>query len=250
MSHVAPQRDMPPGEPAGILPGASVDPGVAAALAQLLDGAVVTRVGVIRDHVADLFAEELPQIHRAVPKRRWEYSTARFLAREAMHELGLSPGPIVNHAVHRYPFWPPGVVGSISHSGGYCAVAIGAAERYLSIGLDIEASSFPFEIRKAVCTEAELTWIAKWSQPRQLELFRLVFSAKECFYKCCSPLLRPYRVLDFQCVDVDIDLASHTFVVRASRAFARAATFDGRFVELPSFTATAMWLDRGACAAN
>jgi 4'-phosphopantetheinyl transferase EntD len=167
-----------------------------------------------------------------------------------MAELGFPPGPIVNHAVYRYPFWPPGVVGSISHSGGYCAVAIGAADRYLSIGLDIEANTFPFEVRKAVCSESELAWIAKWPRRRQIELLRLVFSAKECFYKCCSPLLRPHQILDFQCVDIDIDVEGGTFVARAPKVFALASAFEGQFLELPLFTATAMWLEREPLASR
>ena len=85
--------------------------------------------GVLPDSVAsaelyddppDLAAlpEEEPLIARAVAKRRNEFVTVRYCARQALGELGVPPVPILKGDKGE-PCWPDGVVGSLTHCEGY-----------------------------------------------------------------------------------------------------------------------------------
>ena len=55
--------------------------------------------------------EEEPLIARSVAKRRNEFVTVRYCARQALGELGLPPVPILKGDKGE-PCWPDGVVGS------------------------------------------------------------------------------------------------------------------------------------------
>jgi len=73
-----------------------------------------------------LMPEEARYLGRAVPKRVREFAAGRLCARRALAEFG-----IVDFAVEvaddRQPVWPASMVGSITHTAGFCAAV--AAER-------------------------------------------------------------------------------------------------------------------------
>src|SRR5437763_335927 len=98
----------------------------------LFDGFVVTAQAVPTALDGQLYPEERACIARAVPKRRAEFATGRVCARQALERLGVAVGPLLPHP-DRSPAWPPGIVGSISHTDGYCAVAVAEATRALGI---------------------------------------------------------------------------------------------------------------------
>jgi enterobactin synthetase component D len=77
-----------------------------------------------------------PSLARAVPKRRAEFAAGRLLAHRAQQALGLAPRPVAI-GPGRAPAWPPGLTGSITHSGGVAAVWL-SDMRGLSLGLDLE----------------------------------------------------------------------------------------------------------------
>ena len=51
---------------------------------------MVMIAGAIADHVAKLTAAERPAIAKAVDKRRREFATGRYLAKQAMARIGVS----------------------------------------------------------------------------------------------------------------------------------------------------------------
>jgi 4'-phosphopantetheinyl transferase EntD len=196
------------------------------------EGVVAREAEPALAHVDALFEEERAQIARAVDKRRAEYATARELARAAMAELGVARVPIVN-AEDRAPLWPEGVVGSITHTKGYCGVVVarrGAAIE--SIGVDVEVSEpVKVALHDKICSERELAWIARVaaSEEEQGRLVKLTFSAKEAFYKAQYPLTKQY--LGFHDVELDLDLEGGRFAVELRREagrFARGARLEGR----------------------
>jgi 4'-phosphopantetheinyl transferase EntD len=153
---------------------------------------------------ADLYPEEIAHIRAAVPQRRAEFATARVCARRGLAAMGFAPVPLVP-AADRAPAWPDGVVGSITHTRDYCAVALGRCPPLRSVGIDVETIHELEEgLADLILTERERAWInSPGRRARSLvEDLLLVFSAKEAFYKCQFPLTQ--RLLDFH--DVELDL--------------------------------------------
>ena len=170
------------------------------------DCAVVEAVPRLVDEA--LFPEERAFIARAVDKRRAEFGSARLCARQALSQLGAAAVALVPGA-DRAPVWPVGVVGSITHTQGYCGVVVARAERHASLGLDAEQDRpLAPELIEMICTPAERTH----GDSRDAILY---FAAKEAFYKCQYPLTRQY--LDFQDVELELDAQRGEFRARVLR---------------------------------
>lgn len=95
------------------------------------------RLGPEWDALAgQLMPEELAPSSSRVAKRTREIIAGRILARVLMVEAGLKATPLPMGA-DRAPIWPAGYTGSITHTDGIVAVALG--RRHLgTIGIDIE----------------------------------------------------------------------------------------------------------------
>src|ERR1700727_169117 len=81
--------------------------------------------------------EEEPLIAKSVAKRRNEFITVRYCARQALGELGVPPVPILK-GDQGDPCWPDGVVGSLTHCTGYRGAAVGVCSEVRSVGIDAE----------------------------------------------------------------------------------------------------------------
>ena len=155
-------------------------------------------------------------------KRRREFTAGRNCARRALVALGLPESPLLSGA-QREPLWPSGVVGSITHSGGYCAAAVGRATRYAGIGIDCERHLPVSEgVVRLVCTARERAWLAN-APDHDIQWPTLIFSAKESFYKVWFPLTG--RWLGFEAATLTIDPARSTFQIELDRPL-RAAFGD------------------------
>jgi 4'-phosphopantetheinyl transferase EntD len=172
-----------------------------------------------------LYADEREYVAESVARRRAEFGTARVCARAALAELGFAPCSLAPHP-DRSPRWPLGAVGSISHTEGVCAVAAALSSRAAGLGLDLEGDGpLGSDLESVICTPTERRWLDRWSGERRGQMAKLVFSAKEAFYKCQHSTTRSY--LDFLDVDLHIDPAAGTFeVARVHRSGA-----GWRFVE-------------------
>jgi 4'-phosphopantetheinyl transferase EntD len=172
-----------------------------------------------------LYDEERACIAGAVPRRRAEFGTARVCARLALDQLGVSPCPIPANP-DRSPRWPVGTVGSIAHTDGYCAVAVTLSSRAAGLGLDVEVDrALPADLEADVCTTTERAWLGRWPDHQRGRIAKLIFSAKEAFYKCQYPTTR--SVLDFREVELCLDADAGTFLV--ARVQRKGMTW--RFVE-------------------
>ena len=136
-------------------------------------------------------------IENAVETRRREFITARRCAREALASLGQAPGPI-RAGASREPKWPPGLVGSITHTSGFRAAAVAPQSVVASIGIDAEQNEpLPDGIEKLVCVEGELEMLAALTGARpEVQWGRLLFSAKESVYKAWYPLTNRWLGFD------------------------------------------------------
>jgi 4'-phosphopantetheinyl transferase EntD len=158
----------------------------------------------------ELFEEEELSVARAVEKRRREFITSRACARLALQRLGIGPAAIPNRE-HGEPWWPDGVVGSITHTRGYGACAVAKAADVLTIGIDAERHEpLPPGVLEHVAFGRERATAAE--QDAQVCLDRLLFSAKEAVYKAWFPATN--RWLGFEDVELDIDVAGAAFRAR------------------------------------
>lgn len=178
-------------------------------LARLLDARCVLEEAVPQLHDAELFPEERAQLANAVEKRRAEFGTARVCARRALARLGFEPMPLVPNK-DRSPVWPAGVVGSITHTRGYCAVVVARDSALVSVGIDAEQDkTLTPDLIEMICTPAERAGLLD----RDAVVY---FAAKEAFYKCQYPLTQKF--LGFQDVELDVDLTRGTFAARIIKA--------------------------------
>lgn len=159
-----------------------------------------------------LFPEEEASIACAVEKRRREFAAGRLLAREALGRLGVAPGALpVGEG--RAPRWPQGVVGSIAHTRGLCAVAVAhAGAAVAGLGVDVEPD-VPLKdaLLQRIALPAERDRLARAGDPARLG--KLLFCAKEALYKAQYPATRTF--LGFHDVELELDPATGRFSVRA-----------------------------------
>ncbi len=187
--------------------------------------------------------EERPAVLRAVKARRLEFTAGRTAARKAMAELGTLAVAIPSNT-NRVPVWPTGLVGSISHCETACLAAIAHSRDVASIGIDIEpAGPLDPDFLGIVCTEAERDWLAGQDPADAGLLAKLVFSAKECAYKCQYPLTQ--QVFGFRTLTLAIDLETATFAAEFTRkvgVFPNKFCLNGRFAISAGLIVTAALL--------
>lgn len=184
-----------------------------AMIAPLFDLECVIEEGVPALVDDELFPEEREHLIRAVPKRRAEFGTARVCARRALQRLNIPAQPLVPDA-DRAPRWPQGIIGSITHTGGYCGVVVARAQHARSLGLDVEQDkNLASNMLRMICTKHELTVLGDRAERDAI----VYFSAKEAFYKCQHPLTKTY--LDFRDVELDVNFETGTFQARVLKQF-------------------------------
>jgi 4'-phosphopantetheinyl transferase EntD len=148
-----------------------------------------------------LLPEEAEYLGRAAPKRAQEFAAGRLCARRALAEFGVTDFPI-RVASDRQPLWPELLIGSITHTDGYCAAVVAERRRFSAIGIDCEiVGHVTPELWPQICVSAELLWLDSLAPPERDAAVTLLFAAKEAFYKCQYPLVAEW--LDFHDVVVE-----------------------------------------------
>lgn len=152
-----------------------------------------------------LFPEEEDHIRSAGPSRRREFTTARWCAREALRQLGVTPGPLVpgNGGL---PAWPPGTIGSLTHCIGYRAAVATTATYYRATGIDALPHTGPLcdSVLARISTVKERDRLRILEHDAPVVVWsRVLFSAKESVFKCWFPQTR--TSLDMSAIDVRID---------------------------------------------
>lgn len=208
--------------------------------AGLLDPRIVVVEKPITGSPAARFAEEAQCVAKAVDKRKREFLTGRDCAHEALSALGAPAVPLLP-SPDRFPLWPEGFIGSITHTDSQCAAAAGRASGNLrSIGIDLEpAEALPDDLWETVCRPEERARLADSALDQRGLLARAVFSAKECAFKAQFPLTG--QMLEFEEIAVEIDLARGLFVASYLRG-APQASATGRIRITDGLLATALSL--------
>lgn len=201
----------------------------------------------LEDREVALFPQEAAIIADAVPKRRHEFTTARWCARTALGKLGLAALPIVA-GQRGEPLWPNQIVGSITHTTGYRAAAVARSSQILTVGIDAEPNEpLPVGVFESISLPEERRHIGKLDTAAGVSWDRLLFSMKESVYKAWYPIT--HRWLDFGEASVRVDPDGGTFTAGLlggpfRAAGARIAAFDGRWVARGGLLVTAVSVER------
>lgn len=178
----------------------------------------------------ELFPAERAVIERAVPKRRAEFTTGRYLARIALGELGVPPGPLLP-GPDRAPQWPAGIAGSITHCDGFRACAVARTEEIVTLGIDAEPNApLPGGVAQIVSLTGEREQLARLARCCPgISWERLLFSAKESVFKAWYPLTRSW--LDFTSCELRIDAGEGMDARAGGQAGEpRSGSFTGRLL--------------------
>jgi len=199
--------------------------------AKLLDGlfepVIHVDASAIVFRVADLSDGEARLVERAVESRQREFSTGRVLARRLLAQMNVTDFELLRDE-DRVPLWPAGIVGSISHTGNLCAVAVAAETVCSGIGVDVEPDEpVGTGIERRVCTPPEVAWLDRGPAAERGHRCRMIFSVKEAVYKAFYPQRREFW--GFQEVSVKIDLPAQCFTARPP-ASSGAGQVEGRLI--------------------
>jgi 4'-phosphopantetheinyl transferase EntD len=178
-------------------------------------------------------SREARQVEHAVVARRLEFAAGRHCARRALLRLGIEGYSLLN-GPDRAPIWPAGIVGSITHAGrapdgthcAYCAVVVARSASVRALGIDVEDDApLDADVVRLVTTMGERQFVESVEGPERSIFAKLIFSAKECFFKAQYSVTR--RFLEFDDVEIEVDterrrfLASVRGAARVGHAIAR-----------------------------
>ncbi|GLZ57312.1 MULTISPECIES: 4'-phosphopantetheinyl transferase family protein [Micromonospora] len=215
----------------------------------LLPPTVAVAIAGPDDWTGELLPAELACLNeRAAQTRRRDFTAGRMCARRALRDLGLAMTAVPASA-DRAPVWPAGVVGSITHTAGYCAAAAAHSTDVRSVGMDAEQHhEINPGVRRLVLLPEEETACARLPGGTCWPV--VLFSAKETVYKVWYPIVRDW--LGFHDARVELDPDAGTFTARIAPTRVDAAEVDdapasitGRFVIADGLVRTAAVLGRG-----
>lgn len=137
----------------------------------------------------------------AVLRRAREFTAGRLCARRATTLLGMDELAI-GARPDRRPRWPAALVGSITHTRGFAAAAVGERGRFRAIGIDAEQSDgVRRDLWRYVLSPEDRCAVERVPAARQSRVATLIFSAKEAFFKCQYEVTQQALELD----DVTVD---------------------------------------------
>lgn len=187
-----------------------------------------------------LFPEEARVIRNAQPKRHREFATVRACARDALRSLGLGETAVIP-GLGGAPQWPAEVVGSMTHSAGFCAAAVSKDTTLAGLGIDAEPNdNLPVGVLEAIASTAEIAMVRRWQLTNaDVAWDRLLFCAKEAAYKAWFPSHQ--RVLTHENARVTLDLGTFTAVLN-DPATAATCEIAGQWIATQAFICAAATL--------
>ena len=189
-----------------------------------------------------LLKAEQDEVAAAAQTRIEQFTAGRVCSRIALGRFGVAMTTPVLRGEDRAPIWPPGFVGSISHTDTWCAAAVARAEDVRSIGIDLEpATPLKESLWRRVCTAKERDWLHELSAPGLTG--KILFSAKESVYKCQYPLTTKF--LGFHAVEVELGDESFQAVFQQEAGeFKPGDVMTGHYLVEDGLVATACELAR------
>ncbi|MCX8964994.1 4'-phosphopantetheinyl transferase superfamily protein [Erwinia psidii] len=154
------------------------------------------------DHLFSELAIPLPvHLNRAVTKRRAEYLASRVCVRHALSLTGID-GFILHNDANRAPIWPPGIVGSLSHTDSWIGLIVGQSSCAKLLGVDCEwviPQARAHELQKMIISTDEKN-VLQQSGLADAVALTVAFSLKESLYKALFPRIRQF--MDFKDAEI------------------------------------------------
>ena len=179
-------------------------------------------------------------------KRRAEFTLGRTYAHVALSRFGLESEPILRNPETREPCWPDSVWGSITHSAGFAAVAVGLKEEIKGVGIDLESFSrhVDFKIRRHVCVDSELEWLESLPTKQANHALRIIFSAKESIFKCLYPATKTYLSFKDAAVTINETENNFSFIIfkSCSGIIKQGFPHHGRYSEMDKMLLTSVYI--------
>nr|WP_277611155.1 4'-phosphopantetheinyl transferase superfamily protein [Streptomyces scabichelini] len=193
-------------------------------------------------------------VENAVAARTWEYTTVRWAAAQCMRRLGRIPAPLLPGRLGA-PRWPDGLVGSLTHCAGYRAAVVAHASAVSGLGIDAEPDEpLPDTVVGHIASAGELQHLAALrSAHPAVRWDRLLFCAKEAFYKLWSPATGSW--LGFDGAEVRFapspgDARGRGYVVRPTGAASGFPAVRGQWLARHGVLVTAITTAAGALPAT
>lgn len=180
---------------------------------------------------------QLPPV-RGVAKRQSEFLAGRACAREALRCLtGTAGVPQVGE--DRAPIWPAGVVGSITHGGGWASAVVGPETHWRGLGLDVE-TLIPAEradrLAGEILTPGEFDGYETLDEAARSARVTRTFSLKESLFKALYPLVRTrFYFHDAELVHSDEGLARLRLLIDLPGGWSRGSELNGQFCEFDGY---------------
>jgi 4'-phosphopantetheinyl transferase EntD len=217
---------------------------VSAQLGSLFPAAVVA-VELLSEAPRTVLTEvELSSVSHCANKRIDDFTRGRACAHRGLSELGVGAFSVLA-GEKREPLWPPGIVGSITHTTGFAAAVVARRGEVEALGIDCEiVASVDQDLWERICTPTERTRLAELPEAPAQRHAALIFAAKEAFYKCQFPLSREW--VGFEDVTIEASAGSFRIVpqVHLPVADAWVAALTGRYEY------RAPWVVTGVTALN
>ena len=179
-------------------------------------------------------------------KRRAEFTMGRIYAHGALSRFGLESEPILRNPETREPCWPDSICGSITHSAGFAAVAVGLKKEIKGVGIDLESfsRSLDFNIKRHVCVDSELEWLESLPTKQANRALRIIFSAKESIFKCIYPETKTYLTFKDAAVSVNETENNFSFIIFKSFPDILKQGFPqhGRYSEMDKMLLTSVYI--------
>jgi 4'-phosphopantetheinyl transferase EntD len=172
-------------------------------------------------------------LKRAVKKRKAEFLAGRYCAQQALVKLGIYPST-VGIGELRNPLWPAKVKGSISHNT-QSAIAVASLDKnILGIGVDIEniIDEEVIEQTKLYVLQPDEMKLLVSQSMTPAELFTIIFSIKESFYKAAFLLVNAYFDFDaVSIINIDSQAQNIQFVLNYSlhEKLVKGMCFTGKY---------------------
>jgi 4'-phosphopantetheinyl transferase EntD len=172
----------------GVLPIADEATTSSVLLAQIFPATVATAERRVPGERALLHEIEARACEGFSVTRLAEFAAGRDCARRALRAASGRDVAILRRKDRR-PQWPAGFVGSITHTAGFCGAVAASSALVASLGVDAERTErVSRDLWESIFVAREIDELAKLASPAQQRTATVIFSAKEAFYKCQSPL--------------------------------------------------------------
>lgn len=185
------------------------------------------------DSLYSSFKIELPsESQQWITKRRAQFLAGRIAAKHALKTIN-ADDKTIHIGKHREPLWENNIVGSISHSNGLSiAIAQSQTSPNQGIGLDIQTVLNDQEINDSantVLTANDEIFLKKGIEAYFYnQLFTLLFSAKESFFKAVFNDVGHH--FDFDAVSLkSVDYDCQTLLLKCEKNLSKNIVRDSEY---------------------